>query len=116
MKIKFLADENLRRAIVLGVRRREPTADFVHAFEVGAAGKDDLSVLQIAANEGRILVSHDIKTVPQHFRHLTARQVSPGVILIPQKLNLSMAIEELVTIWLASEAEEWVNQIRFLPL
>lgn len=116
MKIKFLADENLRRAIVLGVRRREPSTNFVHAFEVGAAGKDDLTILQIAADEGRILVSHDIKTMPQHFRHFTARQASPGVILISQKLTPSTAIEELVTIWLASEAEEWVNQIRFLPL
>jgi hypothetical protein len=36
--------------------------------------------------------------------------------LIPQKLPLSTAIEQLSLIWLASEAEEWVNQIRFLPL
>jgi len=44
MRIKFLADENLRRAIVLGVRRREPSANFVEAFEVGAAGKGDLTL------------------------------------------------------------------------
>jgi hypothetical protein len=116
MRIKFLADENLRRAIVLGVRRREPTTSFVDAFEVGAAGKDDLTLLRIAADERRILVSHDLRTMPQHFRHFIARQASPGVILIPQRLALSAAIEELVTISLASEAEEWVNQIRFLPL
>ena len=116
MKIKFLADENLRRAIVLGLRRREPSANFVQAYEAGAAGKDDLTVLQIAAEQNRILVSHDLRTMPQHFRHFIARQTSPGVILIPQKLPLSTAIEQLVIIWLASEAEEWVNQIRFLPL
>jgi predicted nuclease of predicted toxin-antitoxin system len=116
MKIKFLADENLRRAIVLGLRRREPSANFVQAYEAGAAGKDDLTVLRIAAEQNRILVSHDLKTVPQHFRHFIARQASPGVILIPQQLSLSTAIEQLVLIWLASEAEEWVNQIRFLPL
>ncbi|MDE3179371.1 MAG: DUF5615 family PIN-like protein, partial [Acidobacteriota bacterium] len=59
VKIKFLADEDLRRAIVLGVRRREPTVSFVHASDVGAAGLDDHAVLQIAAKAGRILVSHD---------------------------------------------------------
>jgi hypothetical protein len=116
MRIKFLADENLRRAIVLGVRRRDPTADFVEAFEVGAVGKDDLTLLRIAADEGRILVSHDLTTMPRHFRHFVAGQPSPGVILIPQKLALGAVIEDLVTISLASEAEEWVNQIRFLPL
>jgi hypothetical protein len=116
MTVKFLADENLRRAIVLGVRRREPTANFLEAFDVGAAGKGDLTLLRIAADEGRILVSHDLKTMPQHFRQFIARQASPGVILIPQKLALGAAIEDLITISLASEAEEWVNQIRFLPL
>ncbi len=116
MKIKFLADENLRRAIVLGLRRREPSASFLQAYEAAAAGKDDLTVLRIAAEQDRILVSHDLKTVPQHFRHFVARQASPGVILVPQKLPLSTTIEQLLMIWLASEAEEWVNQIRFLPL
>lgn len=116
MKIRFLADENLRRPIVLGVRRREPSTNFVQAYEAGAAGKGDLTVLQIAAEQNRILVSHDLRTVPQHFRHFITHQASPGVILIPQKLPLSTAIEQLLLIWLASEAEEWVNQIRFLPL
>ena len=116
MKIKFLADEDLRRAIVLGLRRREPSANFMQAYEAGTAGKDDPTVLQIAAEQNRILVSHDVRTIPRHFRHFIARQASPGVILIPQKLPLSTAIEQLVMIWLASEAEEWVNQIRFLPL
>lgn len=116
MKIKFLADEDLRRAIVLGVRRREPSVSFLHAFEVSAAGKDDAAVLQIAAKEGRILVSHDLRTMPQAFRRFIAQQSSPGLILIPQKLELRTAIEELVIIWLASEAEEWVNRIHYLPL
>jgi len=116
MKIKFLADENLRRAIVQGLRRREPFASFTQAYEAGATGKDDLTVLRIAAEQNRILVSQDLRTMPGHFRAFVAKQASPGVILIPQNLPVSTAIEQLVMIWLASEAEEWLNQIRFLPL
>jgi hypothetical protein len=41
LKIHFLADENLRRAVVLGVRRREPGISFLQAFELGAEGKED---------------------------------------------------------------------------
>jgi len=116
LKVKFLADENLRRAIVLGVRRREPSISFLPAFEKGAAGRDDLVLLQIAADEGRILVSHDVRTMPRHFREFVQGEVSPGLILIPQKLALSVAIEELVLLWTASEDNEWVNQICYLPL
>jgi len=116
MKVRFLADENLRKAIVLGVRRREPSVSFAQAFELGIAGKVDRALLQIATDEGRILVSQDIRTMPWHFRQFIARQTSPGVILVPQKISVSIAIEELLTVWLASDAEEWLNQIRFLPL
>jgi hypothetical protein len=67
VKIKFLAGENLRRAVVLGVRRHAPSVSFLQAFEVGPSGASDPALLQIAANEGRILVSYDFKTTPQHF-------------------------------------------------
>jgi len=116
VKIKFLADEDLRRSIVLGVRRREPSVSFLTGYEVGAVGKSDLVVLGIAADEVRILVSHDFRTMPQHFRRFVDNRSSPGVFLIPQSLSPSKAIEELVTIWLASEAEEWANQLWYLPL
>ncbi|MGA3212913.1 MAG: hypothetical protein ABSD20_16525 [Terriglobales bacterium] len=73
-------------------------------------------MLAIAAEHGRILGSHDCRTMPQHFLQFIARRTSPGVFLVPQKLSLSTAIEELVVLWLASEADEWANQIRYLPL
>lgn len=116
MKIKFLADENFRRAIVSGVRRREPAVSFMHAFTAGACGQDDAAVLRIAAKQGRILVSHDLRTMPGHFRQFTIQQPSPGVFLVPQKLAVNAAVEELLIVWAASEAEEWVNRLCYLPL
>ena len=72
--------------------------------------------LESPANEGRILVSHDLRTMPGHFGEFIAGTASPGLILIPQKLKSAVAIEQLLMIGLASEAEEWVNQVCFLPL
>jgi len=48
MRTQFLADENLRRAIVLGVRRREPGVSFIEAFEAGIVAKRDPAVLRVA--------------------------------------------------------------------
>ena len=116
MKIKFLADENLRRAIVLGTLRREPTISFLHAFEVGAAQRSDLTVLKIAAAEGRVLVSHDVRTMPRYFLEFTRQRSSPGLILVPQRLPISVTIDDLVLLWSASEDFEWVNRLLYLPV
>jgi hypothetical protein len=51
--------------IIAGLRRREPTIDFRTADDVGLAGLNDATVLAIAADEGRLLVSHDVSTMPQ---------------------------------------------------
>ena len=90
--------------------------NFLQASDVGAAGQSDPHVLQIAADEGRILVSHDVKTLPRHFGQFIAQQSRPGLILIPQRLRVGAAVEELPLIWLASETDEWVNQVCYLPL
>ena len=69
-----------------------------------------------AAREGLILVSHDTRTMPRHFRAFIAFQESPGVFLISQYLPIGVAIESLLEIWAASDAAEWKNQLKYLPL
>jgi hypothetical protein len=39
-----------------------------------------------------------------------------GRLLVRQTHPIAPLIDSLVLIWSASEAEEWQNQIRFLPL
>src|SRR5262245_31807122 len=67
MTIRFQADAELNRLIVLAVIRREPNLDFRTAEVAGLTGLKDHEVLAVAAGEGRVLVSHDQKTMPRHF-------------------------------------------------
>jgi predicted nuclease of predicted toxin-antitoxin system len=115
--IRFLADADLNEGIVAGCLRREPTMDFRTANEANLHGVPDPQVLALAAQQNRILVSHDSQTMPRHFGDfLQARGSSPGVLLVPQYLPIGQAIEELVLIWGASEADEWENRIVRIPL
>jgi hypothetical protein len=78
---------------------------------------NDLDVLALAAERQRVLVSHDVGTMPAHFRALrNSGKHSAGVFLIPQGLDVGTAIDELVLIWLASEAPEWEDRLDWLPL
>ena len=116
MKVKYQADANLNLAIVSGTLRREPAIDFRTAQEAGLGGVNDLRVLRLAAEEGRILVSHDRRTLPHHFGRFIEHRRSSGVFLIAQNLPVAVAIESLLLIWLTSEASEWDNRICSLPL
>jgi len=100
---------------VRSVLHHYPAIDFQTAHKAGLEGVPDEQVLEIAAREGRILVSHDLSSMPTHFANFISSHDSPGVLLIPQSLSIKRAVEELTTIWGASEAEEWVNTITWLP-
>ena len=116
MKIKFLADVNLDRGIIQGVLRRESLIDFQTANDAGLTAKSDLEVLEIAATRERLLVTHDRKTMPGAFGAFIRGRRSFGVLLISQSPPLRIAIDELVLIWSASDAEEWTNVISPIPL
>ena len=116
MKVRFQADADLNQVILLATIRREPAIDFQTAMTGGGAGVADPEVLAIAAKDGRVLVTHDRKTMPRHFAEFMARETSPGLLVIPQSLSVAAAVEDLMLIWSATEAEEWVNRISILPL
>ena len=116
MTLRFQADADLNAEIVAGVLRREPSIDFQTADEANLRGVPDPEVLALAAQEGRILVTHDRRTMPRHFADFILHHHSPGVFIIAQTVSVRVAIEELLLVWTASESEEWRNLIVELPL
>ncbi len=116
MRIRFQADADLNQMILLATLRREPAIDFQTALVAGLAGVSDPEVLMMTASEGRVLVTHDRKTMPRHFSEFITTQTSPGLLIILQDLAVASAVEDLLLIWFATEAEEWINRLGFLPL
>lgn len=116
MKIRFQADADFNQNVVRALRRRQPAIDFQTAEDAALRGLTDPEVLAMAAREGRILVSHDRRTMPKHFANFLIVQHSPGVFILSQYLPISQALEELLMFWEASEAEEWIDSIQALPL
>lgn len=116
MKVRFQADADLNQIVVAATARREPGVDFRTALAAGLANLNDQEVLAAAAREGRLLVSHDQRTMPRHFAQFIASQTSPGLLVVPQHLSVGAVVEDLLLVWLATEAEEWLNRICFLPL
>lgn len=115
--IRFLTDEDFNRRILRGLRRRIPSLDIVRVQDVGLITKPDMEVLEWAANENRIVLTHDVTTMSKHtFDRVTENLPMPGVIEISQDVPIGEAIEELVLIAECGLENEWQNQVIFLPL
>jgi predicted nuclease of predicted toxin-antitoxin system len=114
--VRFLADASLNHYIVTACRRREPAIDFLSALEADLEGISDPEVLALAAAADRILVTHDVHTMPQHFGDfLLSGGHSPGVFLVSQRIPVAEVAEALVLIWGASNPSEWQDLILEIP-
>ena len=116
MKVRFLADANFNQKILRGLLIREPAIDFERPEVVIPEKTPDAQVLDLAESLGRVLVSHDVSTMPAWFRQCVGERRCAGLILVPDKLPIRDAIEDLLLIWHVTEAEDWVNHIQRLPL
>lgn len=94
----------------------EPAIDFQTATAGGLLGLADPDVLAKASSEGRLLVTHDQRTMPRHFTEFITRQQSAGLLIVRQSLPIAAVVEDLLLIHAATESEEWINRLSFLPL
>jgi predicted nuclease of predicted toxin-antitoxin system len=116
-RIKFLTDEDFRDPILEGVRARLPDLDIVRVQDVGLRTRPDPEILEFAAFEGRILLTHDTRTMETHVRaRINAGKPMPGVFVIRQQVPIGQAIDAIIMVVECSEIEEWNDIIKYLPL
>ncbi|MDJ1168553.1 DUF5615 family PIN-like protein [Roseofilum sp. BLCC_M154] len=114
---RFLADENFNNQIVRGVLRQSPDVDIVRVQDVGLSGVDDPTVLEWAAQEERIVLTHDVATMTTFaYQRIQAGLLMPGLFEVSRRVPVGLAIEEIILIAQCSLEGEWEGQVRFLPL
>ena len=90
--------------------------DFLSANRANLEGIPDPAVLALAAQQGRVLVTSDLKTMPRYFgEFLQEGGSSPGVFLVKQHAPIAEVIDALVLVWAASDADEWRDRIVEIP-
>ena len=116
MTIRFQADADLNFDIVKAVRRREPAIDFASATDSQLRGVKDPELLEAAAVANRVLVSHDRRTMLNHFRsRLADGKSSPGLLVVSQNAPIALVVESIVVLWSVSDPAELRDQARHLP-
>jgi len=115
--LRYAADENFNNDIVRGLRRRTTQLDIVRVQDFGLSGADDPTVLAWCADQKRVLLSHDVRTLAGYAYDRASRGLpQPGVFEVDRSLPMSRVIDDLLILAEASRDGEWEGQVRFLPI
>lgn len=115
--IRFLADEDFDNDILRGVLRRKPNLDIVRVQDVGLGGMGDPIILEWAAQEERVVLTHDVSTMTMHaYARIRDGLRMPGVFAVSQSIPLAQAIADILLLAECSVEGEWENQVHYLPL
>ena len=115
--LKLAADENFNQKILRGLQRRKTDIDIVRIQDHSLQGKDDPTVLAWAAQEGRLLITHDASTITKYaFARVRSGQPMPGVLEVGRGVPIGQAIEDILLLYEYSLEGEWEGQILYLPL
>jgi hypothetical protein len=111
------ADEDFNNRILRGVRRRNQYVDIVRVQDAGLSGAKDPKVLEWAAEEGRVLFTHDVNTMTAcAYQRAKDGQPMPGLFAVPRDVPIGVVIEDMLLIAECSSEDDWEGRVDYLPL
>lgn len=115
--LRLLCDENFNGDIVRGLFLRQPDLDLLRVQDVGLRKVDEPAILDWAASNGRILLTHDRATMPDFaYERLSQGQPMLGMFVINDRMPVRQVIDELLLLIDCSEQDEWQGIVLYLPL
>lgn len=105
--LKVLIDHDFNHRILRALVRRIPHLDAVTAHQARLSDRPDTDLIEWAAGSGRVIVTHDRKTMPAHavLQMKSGRKIS-GIIVAAQNLPLLDVIRDLEIIVTCSDEVE----------
>lgn len=115
--LRLASDENLHGRLVRALQRQSPRLDLVRINDAGLRGADDPTVLEWAATENRILLTHDRQTMIDFaFDRVRQELPMPGLFVVDDDASFSLIVNDILLLNEASEQDEWSDRVLFLPM
>jgi hypothetical protein len=113
--LPLLTDEDLQGAIVAGLLQHFPAIDLVRVQDVGLMHTPDPLILEYAASQNRVIVTHDRNTMTAHAQdRMSGGLHMSGLIVLDQFISIGKAIQEVGTLAEAGDPGDLDGQILFL--
>lgn len=114
--LRFLTDEDFNGRIVRGLFLRKDNFDLVRVQDVGLQGADDEVILEWTESHGRILLTHDARTMPRHVRDRLAGGLHfPGALIVDDQASIGACIEDVLLVAECSDVRDWRDRTYYLP-
>jgi hypothetical protein len=96
---------------------RDRSLDIVRAQDCGLSQTPDERVLEWAAKEGRVILTHDENTMIGHaYARVAAALPMPGVVLVHQTTPVARAINDVLFLAQAGTRVDFESQVIHVPL
>ncbi len=115
--MRFAADENFDGDMLKGILARLTNLDILRVQDTVLYQSSDPVLLDWLAKEARILLTHDVNTMPGFVYDRVAKSLPvPGVIAVHRDTPLGQAVDELEIMLGASAPEDFRDQVRYVPI
>ena len=116
-RLRFLTDEDFDNDVARGLLQRLPDLDLVRVQDVGLGGAGDPDILEWAAGEGRLLLTHDVTTMKAYaYSRVESGLPMQGVFVVRQTGPIGLIIDQLLLLAECSLEGEWEGRVRHVPL
>ena len=116
---RFLIDENISPRYRTQLLYREPSLTVMVIGDEGVPPKStpDPEILAWCEKNQFSLITNNRESMPQHLSdHKAAGNHVPGIFTINLEVPMGRIIEELLLIVGASDEDEYIDQITYIPL
>lgn len=116
---RFLIDENISPEYRTQLLRHEPSLTVLVIGDEGAPARStaDPEILKWCEQNQFSLITNNRESMPQHLSdHIEAGHHVPGIFTISLEVPMGKIIEELLLIAGASDADEYMDEITYIPL
>jgi hypothetical protein len=115
--LRFLTDENFDGRFLRAMVRENAMLDIVRAQDTEIYQADDPTLLEWAAQNGRIVLTHDVNTMT-HFAYerVRAGKAMPGVFEVDSDAPIARVVEDILLHAEASEPDELEGLVTYIPL
>ena len=116
---RFLIDENISPEYRTQLLRHEPslTVLVIGDEDAPARSTPDPEILKWCEQNQFNLITNNRESMPQHLsEHLSAGHHVPGIFTINRKVSMGLVIDQLLLIAGASDEDEYMDEITYIPL